>query len=1714
MSIKKNFFVPLAKGLGATRRAAMLLLVMMLTMTAQTAWAQEPWGPPEPGQETSGSCGYNLTWKLTQHDYDNFYTLTIRGEGAMNDYNPDMNPTPWNSYAEQINEVVIEKDVTSIGVWAFSRCTNLESVTFAEGSQLESIGEDAFNSTVLSSIEIPASVTSIGMCAFQYCYRLGAVTFAEDSQLESIGDEAFSGCDYLTSITIPASVTSIGDGAFQNCSNLTSITIPASVTSIGEDVFQNCDLASITVEDRNTVYDSRNGCNAIIVKSTNTLIIGCKNSTIPASVTSIGAWAFYTTDLTSIEIPASVTSIGMRAFQNCLYLTSITIPAGVTSIGDYAFGYCLNLATVTVYAPSCSLGEDAFAYCEELANIYVFSDKVASYQAAWSAYAGNITALPTVTTSYVDASGTLHEGVEAIPLNNAMTTLPSGTYVVNSDVAYTGTVTLSGDVTLILADGKTMSIGTEDSYIHDSSGIEPTDWRTIKSDLCIYGQTAGTGSMEVFSDYGISYINSYTQHGGNVKSITYATSSAFNINYYPANDNSTCNFTLNGGTVVASAGSQGVEAANNIIINGGTLDATSRGNDVTIVALMANNNIIINGGQVTATSNGNSNGINATNGTILAGGSVTASSYEGTVIVANGWTYAADEDDITYSGTLVNRDIANKTLRPKTYITYYNDADGTRHYAEDATVLDGSNNELSAGWYVVKGNVEYSSKLSFGGDVNLILADGASLTVNSGDADAINVLGLLNIYGQAQGTGQLHASSTNSNGIYATGNITINGGSVEARAQNYSIFATGGNIILNGGSVEASSTNPYGIYAEGGSTILAGGSVKYNIYQSTVTVATDFTYAADKDDNTYSGTLDNSAIAGKTLRPKTYTTYYIDTDGTRYDDVTATVLNGLNRELSAGWYVVKGNVNYNTWLYCTGDMRLILADDANLVVTESRMSAIIVDNGSLTIYGKAQGTGQLHASTESGDGINAYKGNITINGGRVGVSGVNCGISAENGNITINGGTVVASGKNNNGINATNGTILAGGSVMANSYGGTVTIATGLTYIDNDENTYTGTLDNEAIAGKRLSLKPYTVTFDINYEDGEDPEMQIVLSGRTATEPTAPIRTGYTLKWKLGEEDYDFDTPVNSNIALTAVWTANNYTVEFSANGGSGDAMASMQLTYDGDVAMLPACTYTAPEGKAFKNWNTAADGSGTPYDDEGWVRNLTGEANGTVVLYAQWGKNIATCTATVPGQTLDGNSYIYYKFESANGGNVDTGTTVYDGKTLLTVGTDYVFDQVYFYGTENSCTYETNKVGDHFTVVIKGIGNYAGTTTADFYIVSPEVNGEWGDLAWTIDADGDFTISKKDGVEGNVAMNETTKGKYPWYDKAGYIKTITIGEGITTVAANAFCRETEMNVYGNVHSLTLPESLTSIGEFAFAYCTGLNINLTDLEGIDFPANAFSYINSLTGTLYDNADNTKTISVMAQVSKNDVTLTGRTLYKDGDWNTLCLPFDVSQGNSILDGATVKELDVDNYYDANGEFYTKLDYENAFRTGFDAETGTLYLYFKNVEADGSGVVLQAGTPYLIKWDKAEGYDDADPATRDITGDLVFRDAKLLSLPNNAISYDHNVTFCGNYSPVALTGGDASNLYLGAANKLYWPSADHTINAFRGYFHVDLSNGAKVREIRLSLDDNVTSIQNAEFIIHNYNGGATYNLSGQKVSDDYKGIVIKNGRKYLK
>ena len=145
------------------------------------------------------------------------------------------------------------------------------------------------------------------------------------------------------------SVTTIGEDAFSFCTGLTSVAIPNSVTTIGEHAFSGCTgLTSIVVKNGNPKYDSRNNCNAIIETETNTLIAGCKNTTIPNSVTTIGQWAFSgCTGLTSVSIPNSVTEIGRSAFEDCIGLTSVTIPNSVTVIDGLAFFGCSGLTSIT-----------------------------------------------------------------------------------------------------------------------------------------------------------------------------------------------------------------------------------------------------------------------------------------------------------------------------------------------------------------------------------------------------------------------------------------------------------------------------------------------------------------------------------------------------------------------------------------------------------------------------------------------------------------------------------------------------------------------------------------------------------------------------------------------------------------------------------------------------------------------------------------------------------------------------------------------------------------------------------------------------------------------------------------------------------------------------------------------------------------------------------------------------------------------------------------------------------------------------------------------------------------------------------------------------------------------------------------------------------------------------------------------------------------------
>jgi hypothetical protein len=167
-------------------------------------------------------------------------------------------------------------------------------------------------------------------------------------------------CYGITELIISEGIESLMDNSIEFCDGLTSIVLPASVTYLSE-TFGGFgkNIQSISVEEENPVYDSRNGCNAIIETANNTIRCGCVNTVIPESVTAIGAWSMCRKGLTNIVIPEQITYIGAGALRYNDY-TEITIPSGVKEIGWSAFDGCKTLEKVTILPEKCRVESAAF----------------------------------------------------------------------------------------------------------------------------------------------------------------------------------------------------------------------------------------------------------------------------------------------------------------------------------------------------------------------------------------------------------------------------------------------------------------------------------------------------------------------------------------------------------------------------------------------------------------------------------------------------------------------------------------------------------------------------------------------------------------------------------------------------------------------------------------------------------------------------------------------------------------------------------------------------------------------------------------------------------------------------------------------------------------------------------------------------------------------------------------------------------------------------------------------------------------------------------------------------------------------------------------------------------------------------------------------------------------------------------------------------------
>ena len=250
-------------------------------------------------------------------------------------------------------------------------------------------------------------------------------------------------------------------------------------------------------------------------------------------------------------------------------------------------------------------------------------------------------------------------------------------------------------------------------------------------------------------------------------------------------------------------------------------------------------------------------------------------------------------------------------------------------------------------------------------------------------------------------------------------------------------------------------------------------------------------------------------------------------------------------------------------------------------------------------------------------------------------------------------------------------------------------------------------------------------------------------------------------------------------------------------------------------------------------------------------------------------------------------------------------------------------------------------------------------------------------------------------------------------------------------------------------------------------------------------------VNSLL-FLADNADNSADISA-ANGNTRNVVLSGRTLIKDGKWNTLCLPFDFTAAqiaaHADFAGATLMELNTDG------------------TNGFDTTDGTLYLAFKEATA------IVAGVPYLVKWDAA-GDDFTSP---------VFFGVTINATATTMVS-DHDdelaeVQMKGCYSPVSVVADDKSILFMGGDNTLYYSAENRSIHSCRAYFSVPYINqtpGAKARAFVLNFDDEeATGILEISADSKEKKDDAWYSLAGVRLSGKptQRGMYINKGNKVI-
>lgn len=289
------------------------------------------------------------------------YTVTAIGVSAFGSFSTRIN----------VSSVFIPATVRSIGSHAFIYCNALTTVTFAEGSQLKSIGSNAFWGSEhlyprFKEIKIPDSVETIGNGAFRHCQNLERITLP--SALQTLSNGTFYGCAALSEVTFPASLKTIEKSAFGYCRNLSEVKLPASLTTIQSYVFNGCSALKTVFYDGSLAQwnhitannDADNdadkdvlgySCPSLVTGDYTAQFISVKDDPFAYPPPKTVTITKYTGKESTVILPSTisswpVTKIGEDAFQDNTTITSVTIPDSVTEIGSNAFAGCTNLTSV------------------------------------------------------------------------------------------------------------------------------------------------------------------------------------------------------------------------------------------------------------------------------------------------------------------------------------------------------------------------------------------------------------------------------------------------------------------------------------------------------------------------------------------------------------------------------------------------------------------------------------------------------------------------------------------------------------------------------------------------------------------------------------------------------------------------------------------------------------------------------------------------------------------------------------------------------------------------------------------------------------------------------------------------------------------------------------------------------------------------------------------------------------------------------------------------------------------------------------------------------------------------------------------------------------------------------------------------------------------------------------------------------------------------